>query len=210
MSIKLLQYYVNRVIITAVPNLHTLLKEGVRVTNRIDYSSFTREEFLSLITLKYDPELLSRKDCENLSRIYIDFADISKEDLMNMAISRSFELVTTPKMSDNEFENALRSISIVENNVSPTKDRSKRRFNRRMARKYHLVKPDCDWVEKRISQKIKPTTKSTKKQYWQYRIKTNEKQVTANVKATFFDSRIKRTKHHENNDYYDQMNLLNE
>ena len=166
MSIKLLQYYVNRVIITAVPNLHTLLKEGVRVTNRIDYSSFTREEFLSLITLKYDPELLTRKDCENLSRIYIDFADISKEDLMNMAISRSFELVTTPKMSDDEFENALRSISIVENNVSPIKDRSKRRFNRRMARKYHLVKSDCDWVEKRINQKIKPTTKSTKKQYW--------------------------------------------
>ena len=57
------------------------------MTNRIDYSSFTREEFLSLITLKYDPELLTRKDCENLSRIYIDFADISKEDLMNMAIS---------------------------------------------------------------------------------------------------------------------------
>lgn len=102
--------------------------------NTIDYSHFTREELFSLVNLKFNPELLSCSDFENLYQLFIDFADISEEALLNEAISRSFNSSTEP-FSSSDVENS----SFYEDfeTLEPyEKDRSKRLITRKMRRKH--------------------------------------------------------------------------
>ena len=116
--------------------------------NQIDYSHLTHEELLSLVTLKFNPEQLTRDDCENLSHIYIDFSDVSEMDLLNAVISSSFDTISDDSES---FEEELVDNHLFDNapEINYEKDRSKRRINRKMRRKHHPIETNpfkIDWL----------------------------------------------------------------